>query len=92
MQKKSRNLPSLTELVRAGLAMSICQKLLVNQSSLHVLTLESSLEQKLNQNISNKDYFALEPSVTESLITSLAKQVEQMLGERKRPILSALHY
>lgn len=77
----------LTELVRAGLAMSICQKLLINQSSLHVLTLESTLEQKLNQNISNKDYFALEPSVTESLITSLANQVEQMLGERKRPIL-----
>ena len=77
----------LTELVRAGLATSICQKLLANQSSLHVLTLESSLEQKLNQNISNKDYFALEPGVTESLITSLANQVEQMLGERKRPIL-----
>lgn len=77
----------LTELVRAGLAMSICQKLLANQSSLHVLTLESGLEQKLNQNISNKDYFSLEPSVTENLITSLANQVEQMLGERKRPIL-----
>ncbi len=77
----------LTELVRAGLAMSICQKLLANQSSLHVLTLESALEQKLNQNLSNKDYFALEPSVTENLITSLAYQVEQMLGERKRPIL-----
>lgn len=77
----------LTELVRAGLGMPICQKLLSNQSSLHVLTLESSLEQKLNQNIGNKDYFALEPNLTERLITSLADQVEQMLGERKRPIL-----
>lgn len=77
----------LTELVRAGLATPICQKLLANQNSLHVLTLDASLEQKLNQNISNKDYFALEPSVTESLITSLANHVEQMLGERKRPIL-----
>jgi flagellar biosynthesis protein FlhA len=77
----------LTELVRAGLANSICQKLLLNQNSLYVLTLESELEQKLNQNISAKEYFALEPSMTESLITSLANQVERMLGERKRPIL-----
>jgi flagellar biosynthesis protein FlhA len=85
--KKTPDPMQLTELVRAGLAMPICQKLLSNQSSLHVLTLESSLEQKLNQNIMNKEGFALEPSVTENLITSLANQVEQMLGERKRPIL-----
>lgn len=77
----------LTELVRAGLAMPICQKLLGNQSNLYVLTLEAALEQKLNQSISAKDYLALEPKVTENLITSLANQVEQMLGERKRPIL-----
>lgn len=77
----------LTELVRASLAMPICQKLLSHQNNLYVLTLESSLEQKLNQSISNKTYLALEPSLTERLITSLAKQVEQMLGERKRPIL-----
>lgn len=77
----------LTELVRAGLAMPICQKLLGNQNNLYVLTLEASLEQKLNQSISAKDYLALEPKVTENLITSLANQVEQMLGERKRPIL-----
>lgn len=77
----------LTELVRAGLAMPICQKLLGNQSNLYVLTLEAALEQKLNQSISAKDYLALEPKVTENLITALANQVEQMLGERKRPIL-----
>lgn len=77
----------LTELVRAGLALPICQKLLGNQNNLYVLTLESALEQKLNQSITNKDYLALEPRVTENLITSLATQVEQMLGERKRPIL-----
>lgn len=77
----------LTELVRAGLAMPICQKLLGNQSNLYVLTLEAALEQKLNQSISAKDYLTLEPKVTENLITALANQVEQMLGERKRPIL-----
>ncbi|KTD51306.1 flagellar biosynthesis protein FlhA [Legionella quateirensis] len=77
----------LTEMVRSGLAVPICQKLLVNQDSLHVLTLEATLEQKLNQNILNKEFFSLEPGLTERLITSLANQVEHMLGERKRPIL-----
>lgn len=77
---------SLTERIRAGLGMPICQKLLGNQNSLPVLTLESALEQKLNQSI-NQDYFVLEPSLTESLISALAQQVETMLSERKRPIL-----
>ncbi len=85
--KKIPEPTQLTELVRAGLATSICQKLLANQNSLYVLTLESSLEQKLNQNMANKEHLVLEPGLTERLITSLATQVEQMLGERKRPIL-----
>ena len=77
----------LTELVRAGLAMPICQKLLGNQNSLYVLTLEPSLEQQLNQSISGKSHLTLEPKLTENLISALANQVETMLGERKRPIL-----
>ncbi|CAM2804840.1 flagellar biosynthesis protein FlhA [Legionella worsleiensis] len=85
--KKIPDPVQLTELVRSGLAVCICQKLLINQESLHVLTLESGLEQKLNQNIINNDFFSLEPGLTERLITSLAHQVEQMLGERKRPVL-----
>lgn len=85
--KKTPDPVALTELVRAGLSVAICQKLLANQNSLHVLTLESSLEQKLNQQVANKEYLALEPQMTERLITSLAQQVEEMLGERKRPVL-----
>lgn len=85
--KKTPDPLHLTELVRTGLGVSICQKLLANQNNLQVLTLESSLEQTLNQQIINKEYVTLEPQLTERLITSLAHQVEQMLGERKRPIL-----
>lgn len=85
--KKVPDPVALVELVRAGLSTSICQKLLAQQNSLHVLTLESSLEQKLNQNLLNKEFFSLEPSITENLISSLATQVEKMLAERKRPIL-----
>lgn len=85
--KKTPDPIQLVELVRAGLAVPICQKLLLNQDNLQVLTLESSLEQKLNQVILHKEFLALEPSATEELITSLAVQVEKMLNARKRPIL-----
>ncbi|WP_206538893.1 flagellar biosynthesis protein FlhA [Legionella norrlandica] len=70
--KKIQDPIQLVELIRSGLARSICQKLLSNQNNLHVLTLETSLEQKLNQQINNKESFALEPGLTERLITSLA--------------------
>jgi len=84
---KAINEPAqLTELVRARLATPICQKLLVNQNNLPVLTLAGALEQKLNQSLNNAT-FAMEPSLTESFIVSLATQVEKMLAERKRPVL-----
>ncbi len=78
--------PRLTELVRARLATPICQKLLSNQNNLPVMTLAPPLEQKLCASISNQQ-LALEPALTEGLITSLAHQVERMLTERKRPVL-----
>ncbi len=76
----------LTELVRARLATPICQKLMLNQNSLSVLTLAPPLEQKLGASITNNQ-FACAPSLTESFITSLAHQVEKMLSERRRPVL-----
>ncbi len=85
--KKTPDPLQLVELVRAGLGLPICQKLLLNQDSLHVLTLESALEQQLNHALVNKEYLALEPQTTEHLLTSLAMQVERMLNERKKPVL-----
>ncbi len=76
----------LTELVRARLSTPICQKLMINQNSLPVLTLATSLEQQLNQSLNNNT-LALEPALTESLIVALATQVEKMLAERKKPVL-----
>ncbi|PJE10975.1 flagellar biosynthesis protein FlhA [Legionella sp.] len=84
--KNNADPTQLSELVRAHLGTAICQKLLANQPSLQVLTLAPVLEQKLSQSV-NKDYWALEPSLTENFMTALANQVEKMLGERKRPIL-----
>jgi flagellar biosynthesis protein FlhA len=76
----------LTELVRARLATPICQKLIVNQNNLPVMTLAPSLEQQLQLGLSNNN-LALEPSLTEKFIISLAAQVEKMLAERKKPVL-----
>lgn len=84
--KTTHDATQLTELVRARLATPICQKLMLNQNNLPVLTLAQALEQKLGSSISN-NHFALEPSLTESFISSLATQVETMLAERKRPVL-----
>lgn len=77
----------LTETVRSGLATPICHKLVNNQNCLYVLTLDTALEQNLNQHLNNKDFFAWEPKLTENLLSGLVNQVEKMLSERKRPIL-----
>lgn len=77
----------LTETVRAGLATPICHKLVNNQNCLYVLTLDTRLEQSLNQHLSNNDFFAWEPTLTENLLSGLVSHVEKMLSERKRPIL-----
>lgn len=76
----------LGEFVRTRLGIPICQKLMLNQTSLPVLTLEPGLEQKLNQSLTPGNW-TLEPSLTERFITALAQQVEKMLHERKRPVL-----
>lgn len=76
----------LTEFVRVRLAAPICQKLVANQAHLSVLTLSPLLEQSLNASLHNQQ-LALEPSLTERFISSLAVQVESMLSARKRPVL-----
>ena len=76
----------LTELVRSRLATPICQKLMLDHTTLSVMTLAPPLEQKLSSSIVNH-HFALEPALTEHFITALSNQVQNMLNERKRPVL-----
>lgn len=84
--KATQDPAQLTELVRARLSIPICQKLMVTPNHLPVLTLSPHLEQKLSGSMINHQ-LALEPSLTESFITSLATQVERMMTDRKRPVL-----
>lgn len=76
----------LTELVRAKLALPICQKLVTVQNKLYVLTLEPKLEQQLNKSLT-QNHLSPDPSLTETLLTALMQQVEKMIQERKRPVL-----
>jgi flagellar biosynthesis protein FlhA len=85
--KSTQDLGVLTELVRAKLAIPICQKLASPSNRLPVLTLAPPLEQKLHAGIKN-NHFALDPKVTEYFITALATQVEQMLADRVRPVFA----
>ena len=84
--KSTTDVAALTELVRARLAIRICKTLMSHPVNLPVLTLAPPLEKTLCSRMTN-DYLALEPSLTERLISSLALQVESMLSERKKPVL-----
>ncbi len=84
--KSTTEVASLTEWVRARLAIPICKTLMNHPVNLPVLTLAPTLEQTLSARVTNH-HLALEPILTERLITSLALQVESMLSERKKPVL-----
>ena len=84
--KSNNDVATLTELVRARLATPICKTLMSHPVSLPVLTLAPTLEQTLCSRVTN-NHLALEPSLTERLLTSLSLQVESMLSERKKPVL-----
>ncbi len=62
-------------------------KTISTSKSLYVLTIDSTLEHQLHQTILKQDNLVLEPQLTENIISSLAHWVEQMLNDRKRPIL-----
>ena len=84
--KSTTDVAVLTEWVRARLKVPICKSLMSHPVQLPVLTLAPTLEQTLSARVTNH-YLALEPTLTEQFITSLALQVETMLSERKKPVL-----
>lgn len=84
--KQAPDPQQLTEMIRAKLALPICQRLVNEQNKLYVLTLESKLEQQLNQSI-HQNHWSAAPELTETLLTGLIKQVEKMILDRKRPVL-----
>lgn len=88
--RNSKDLGYLTEAVRQRLGPSICQSLLGDQTHLHVLTLDASVEQALFDSIRNAEGGAnlvVEPKFAEQLMAKLSTQGERMMKSNMLPVL-----
>lgn len=88
--KVTRDPDQLTEAVRQKLGSLICQSLTNDAGELYVLTLDPALEQAMVNSIravDDKASLVLEPKLMEQIVTSLAGQVEKMLGKNLMPVL-----
>jgi len=86
----SKDSEKLTALVRIKLGRLIIQEISEPDHPLEVMTLEPSLEQLLNDLISNAQSIedvALEPNLSQSFFSSISEIVEEMEKEEKYPIL-----
>jgi len=86
----SKDSEKLTALVRIRLGRLIIQEISEPDHPLEVMTLEPSLEQLLNDLISNAQSIedvALEPNLSQSFFSSVSEIVEEMEKEEKYPIL-----
>lgn len=80
----------LTEFVRQRLGNVICQALTNSKGDLHVLTLDPVVERSMIsgiRNINNKTVMVLEPSLSEKMMRTAAKQVENMMSNNLLPVI-----
>ncbi len=80
----------LTEFVRQRLGNVICQALTNAQGDLYVLTLDPVAEKKMMsgiRNINDKTVMVLEPSLSEQMMSTAAKQVENMMSNNLLPVI-----
>jgi flagellar biosynthesis protein FlhA len=81
----------LTEHVRRRLGHSICQGLLGDAQSLHVLTLDPLIESRLLQGLQSAEAasqsYALEPKLAEQFMGRMVHQAEQMMKHNLLPVL-----
>ncbi|MDG1000558.1 MAG: FHIPEP family type III secretion protein, partial [Pseudomonadales bacterium] len=86
----SKDAEKLTALVRIKLGRLIIHEINEPDNALEVMTLEPSLEQLLNDLISNAQSIedvALEPNLSQSFFSSISDVVEEMEKEEKYPVL-----
>ncbi len=68
----------------------ICQRLVANDDSIHVLTMEPELERKLMQGVKTNDSSSsliLEPGLTDNLLSSVASSAEKMMASNYLPVI-----
>jgi flagellar biosynthesis protein FlhA len=88
--KHGKDTDHLVSMVRQKLGAIICQRLISSDGSLRVLVLEPSVEQMMASGLrkdGDKISLALDPAVTEKLITKVAEYAEDMLGSNYQPVL-----
>lgn len=83
-----KHIEFLVERVRGRLKNQICQTLADDDGTLHILTMEPRLEQKVVAGVSQENTgLMLEPNVTEALLKGLTDKAEAMMGKRLSPVL-----
>lgn len=91
--RSTKDVVRLTELVRQRLGAAICQSLLGDSRSLHVLTLDLAMESQFLLGLQNAadsqpaGQFVLEPRMAEQFISKLVQQGERMMKSNLLPVL-----
>ncbi|WP_129596963.1 flagellar biosynthesis protein FlhA [Anaerophilus nitritogenes] len=85
----TRDTDMLTEYVRQSLFRAITKQFIQGNSA-KVITLEKELEQKVMESIQQTEhgsYLNLDPNTAQSILNSLAKQVEKLMSIGEQPII-----
>ncbi|KRD89721.1 flagellar biosynthesis protein FlhA [Bacillus sp. Root147] len=80
----------LTEYVRQGLARQITSQYTVQEGLLRVLTLSGKVEKTMAEAIQQTEhgnYLSLDPSVSQAIVESIAKQTETLSFQEQSPIV-----
>ena len=91
--KLSKDTFYLVEAVRARLGAAICQSLLGDATTLHVLTLDPVLENRFIQSFKQATQdgqmkgYPLDPQLTEQFMSKLVQQAERMMKSNMLPVL-----
>lgn len=80
----------LTEYVRQGLARQITSQYTVQEGLLRVLTLSGKVEKMMAEAVQQTEhgnYLSLDPSVSQAIVESIAKQTETLSFQEQSPIV-----
>jgi flagellar biosynthesis protein FlhA len=87
---RTKDLDQLTEYVRSALARQICKQHSDELGKMHVLTLDSNLEQKFRESVqvtANGVMLAIDPSTATKFVSVLSKQIEEAGRSGISPVL-----
>ncbi|MED3894585.1 flagellar biosynthesis protein FlhA [Priestia aryabhattai] len=80
----------LTEYVRQGLARQITSQYTVQEGLLRVLTLSGKVEKTMAEAVQQTEhgnYLSLDPNVSQTIVESIAKQIETLSFQEQSPIV-----